>query len=416
MSPPPPEKSPPPETARGVRALRRLLREQTCDLRGLDLPGFRRWLDRQSAHWQSDPVFLQRARIRDLRRAHPALHPLEKEHRRAAAAEASSAHSLRLRRLEQELIGAARAVSGLTAALQRATPAQRAALGQKLDAFRARQLALQEEQQGLIGSSPQRQTLLRTEAELQQLRAAVGLDREEARLDELLKAQGRRSGHSGETFEQRALQLTENYLLPNLLRGGAAARRLRVLRGVTLGAARTELVVRLPRTSGRPVEALAVVEVKRNLNDLAHGFRRRQENLAWLTGAGDGYDPGLYRTGHFRTGHFDREAVHPQDGETYLFAPGSFGRFRRATATGFFLDRLYLISRAGMMWGVSTAGLAQISFRVATDERWEPDSDSYLRGLLRWCQSLTRTIEAPDVLRMYAATPGRGRQVLLAGR
>jgi hypothetical protein len=68
---------------RGARDLRRLLREQTCDVRTLDLAGFRRWLAGHRAHWQRDAVFVQRARIRDLRRAHPRLRALEEEPRQA---------------------------------------------------------------------------------------------------------------------------------------------------------------------------------------------------------------------------------------------------------------------------------------------------------------------------------------------
>src|SRR5262249_23660978 len=107
---------PPAASRRGVRALRRLLREQTFDLRNLDVGGFRRWLDVRLERWRQDPVFAQRARVRDLRRAHPQLPALEQEHRRAARAEAASAHYTRLRRLEQELLDADNAVSGLTTA------------------------------------------------------------------------------------------------------------------------------------------------------------------------------------------------------------------------------------------------------------------------------------------------------------
>jgi hypothetical protein len=411
--------APPAATVRrGVRALRRLLREQTFDLRGLDVAGFRRWLDARLERWRQDPVFTQRARIRDLRRAHPRLHALEQEHRRAARAEAAAAHSSRLRRLEQELLDADKAVSGLTAALREAGPERRAALRGKLDAFRERRQALGAEQAALLRECPERQALLRLDAELSALRAATGLDAEEARLAELLRQHGRRSGRSGESFEGLALTLTRSHILPDLLRGSRAAgaeERLRVLPGVTLGAARSEfdqLVVRLPVTAGRPVEVLAVVEVKRNINDVGHGFRRRQEDLAWLTGDAAGYDPRAYRTRHFTTGHFDRPVRHEQDGETFLFAPGSFRRFRRDAGTGRILDRLYFVTRAGPLWGVSAAALARIAFRVATDPRWEPE-DVYLEGLLRWCRGLAHAVETPDVLRLYAATPRRGRQVLL---
>src|SRR5205085_1573346 len=109
---------------RGARELSRLLREQTCDVRALDLAGFRRWLGAHLAHWQGDAVFAQRARIRDLRRAHPQLRTLEGRQRRAADAEAATPESGRRRRLGQELIDADKAVAGLTAALETA-PAER---------------------------------------------------------------------------------------------------------------------------------------------------------------------------------------------------------------------------------------------------------------------------------------------------
>jgi hypothetical protein len=401
---------------RGVRELARLLREDNGDLRGLDLAGFRRWLENHLARWQNDPVFSWRSRIRDLRQAHPRLHLLEKEQRRAAAADAASAEFPRLGRLDRELTDTDRAVSGLAAALEEADPLKRPALAEKLDAFRARRQALQDEQDRLIRSSPQRQALLRAEEELQQFRSAIGLDREETELDHLLRQQGRRSGHAGGSFEDLALGLTHSDIVPELVRSASAARRLRVLRGVTLGAARTEfdqLVVR-PARAGRAVEVLAVVEAKRNINDLAHGFRQRQENLAWLTGDTGGYEPAAYRTGHFRSGHFDREAAHEEDGESFLFGPGSFRRFRRDAADSF-VARLYFITRPGNLWGVSSGALSRIQHRVATDERWDPGSDTYLGRLLTWCRSLAESLETPDVLRLYAAR-GRGRQVLLAGK
>jgi hypothetical protein len=405
----------PANVTRGVRALRRLLREQTFDLRGLDLPGFRDWLGRRLEHWRQDPVFVQRGRLRDLRREHPLLGTLEKKYRRAAHADAASAPFARLRRLEQEIIDTDKAVAGLGAALERAVPESIPALREKLTAFQARVRELHEEQARLVRSCPERQNLLRVRAELDQLRRATGLDREDARLESLLKRQGRRSGQAGESFEQLARTLTERLIVPELRR----VRPLHVLTGVTLGAARIELdqlVIRKPKTDGRPVEVLAVVEVKRNLNDLAHGFRLRQENLAWLSGAAGGYDPALYRTRDFPSGHFDRAAVHRQGGEAFLFSHQSFRRFRREPATETMPDHLYFISRAGTIWGVSAAALGRIGFRVATDERWEPEGDAYLRKLLRWCQSLAEPTETPDVLEMYAATPARGRQVLVVGR
>lgn len=403
--------------ARGTRELRRLLR-QAVDLRGLDLEGFRHWLTQQLPLWESDPAFVQRARIRDLRRAHPELRALERACRRATAADEASPHGARLLQVEEELSKTGKAVAGLGAALARAEPDEQPRLQRKLAAFEDRQRALQHEQERLTRASPPRQELLRIRAGLQQLRARLGLERAEAELAGLLRHQGQRSGHAGGSFEQQALALTWRCIVPELVRTGATA-RLRVLTGVGLGAARTELdqlLIRQPRHPGQPVEVLALVEVKRNLNDLAHGFRRRQENLAWFTGDTGHYDPAQYRTRYFRSGHFDREAVHEQDGERFVFARGSFRHFRREPGQDVFLRRLYFITRAGTLAGVSASALSRIRHRVASDERLQLQDEASLRELLHWCQSLAEPLEAPDVLRLYCSVPGRGRQVLVARR
>lgn len=410
--------STPVPVSRGAAALRRVLREQTCDLRELDELGFRHWLDQQLARWRRDPVFAQRIRIRDLRRSHPALRAVEQEHRRLAGEDAASPQFSELTRVERDLNGASRAIAGLTGALKRVTPQRRPEMRQKLKAFREKQHLLQRENADLLQSSPERQAFLQIEDELQRLRSACGLGREENRLSRLLREQGRRGGRAGQFFERSAVALTEREILPDLLRRSSSARRVHVLRGVTLGAARLEfdqLIVRAPRRCGRPVEVLAVVEVKRNINDLALGLRQRQENLAWLTGETAGYKPEAHRTKRFRSGHFDVEAVHVHDGESLVFARQSFRLFRRDPASGHFLERLYFITRSGRVWGLSGAAMGRIAHRVAVDEQWAPDSETYLRRLRRWCRSLAEPCETPDVLRWYAARARHGRQILLAG-
>ncbi|HEX5747790.1 MAG TPA: hypothetical protein VFZ09_16195 [Archangium sp.] len=406
--------------ARGTRELHRLLR-QAVDLRTLDLEGFRRWLTGQLPFWESDPAFVQRARIRDLRRAHPELHALERTCRRASAADEASPHFARLLQIGEELTRTGKAIAGLSAALARAEPEAQPALRRKLEGFQDRQRALQREQEQRTQASPPRQELLRVREELRQLRSRLGLERAEAELAGLLLNQGHRSGHTGGDFEHQVLALTWQAIVPELLgraRAGATS-RLRVLTGVGLGAARTELdqlLIRQPLRPGQPVEVLALVEVKRNLNDVAHGFRRRQENLAWFTGDTAHYDSKEYRTRYFRSGHFDREAVHEQDGERFLFTRGSFRHFRREPGQGPFLRRLYFITRTSTLAGVSAAALARIRHRVATDERLRLQDDASLRELLRWCQSLAEPLEAPDVLRLYCSVPGRGRQILVLRR
>lgn len=409
-----------PRVSRGTRALRRLLR-QAVEPRGLEVEGFRHWLTRQLAFWQADPVFVQRVRIRELRRAHPWLHELERACRHAAAAESASAQFARLQSLEEELFRAGKAISGLSDALARASAEKQPDLRRKLAAFQDRQRELREEQARLTRASPTRRELLRLQEELRRARELLGLEREEARLAELSLHQGQRTGHSGEAFEDLAVRQTWRYLVPELLgrENARALQRLRVLRGVTLGAAGVELdqvVIRQPHHPGQPMEVLAVVEVKRNLNDLAHGFRLRQDNLAWFRGDTGHYDPARHRTRHFRSGHFDREAVHEEDGERFVFAPGSFRHFRREPGLGPYLRRLCFITREGSLAGLSTSALSRLRHRVATDERWRPESEAYLQELLRWWQSLAEPLETPDVLRLYCSVPGRARQILVLSR
>ncbi len=108
--------------------------------------------------------------------------------------------------------------------------------------------------------------------------------------------------------------------------------------------------------------------------------------------------------------------MHRQDGEEFVFAGESFRHFRLDPASGFFLDRLVFLTRPGTLWGLSAGALSRIAFRVATDETWQPDSDTRLMELLEWSRPLAEQIETPDVLRLFAATPERGEQVLMVGR
>jgi hypothetical protein len=373
-----------------------MLRERTTDLRRVGLDEFREWLGRQLPGWRLDPVFAQRERIRDLRRASPRLRALERERRRAARADADPPHGERLRQVEEELSGVGKAVAGLTAALEDADEDRRPPLREKLNAFRAPRAALEAERDERIAASPERTLLMRLDAELERLREESGVGAEEGRLHEMMRAQGRRSGRAGGGFEAAALRAVREHLLPELGDGP-----LTVLTGVTLGTARTELDQVVVRGSGDvPVEVLAVVEAKRNPNDVAHGFTRRQADLAWLSGHRAAYDPARHVTRHFPAGHFDRVAEHEQDGTRFLFDPASFRRFH--PESGYFLAGLYFVTRAAPLAGLSGAALGRLRHRAATDERFAPADDANLADLLAWCRTLAEPIETPDVLALYA--------------
>ena len=188
---------------------------------------------------------------------------------------------------------------------------------------------------------------------------------------------------------------------------------VRVVRRVRLGAAVEfdALVVR--EVDGGAAEVLAAVEAKRDINGLAHGFLRRQADLTWLTGDADNYDATAHRTRAFPSGHFDR--VVEVSVANVRLGPGSFPRFHRDTATGWFLDGLYLVTRPGPLWGLSSAALARVAAWAATDEKFAPDDPAYLAAFHRRCLGLTGPVESPDVLRLYA-DEAHGRQLLLIDR
>jgi hypothetical protein len=400
---------------RGAEELRRLLTEQTFDLRKLDLAGFCQWVQHHLQRWQDDPVFAQRAKIRQLRQAHPEIRRKERERQRLADTNAGSEQFLRLEWVERELVNTNKAIAGLTQALQQASPEKHAGLLQKRMAFERQRQLLENEHGELLEASPERRRLRQLDNELQQLHSATGLEQSESHLRNLVSERGRRSGHRGERFEDAAAGVAERLIAAELTSSGADD--VHVLRGVTFGAAKLEidlLVVQRPHLADQPVDVLAVVETKRNINDIGLGFRRWQANLAWLTGEVGSYDPQAHRTRRFPTGHFDRQTFHEHAGELLRFAPGSFHRFERESKRKLFLDRLYFITRAGPLWGISSGTLARIAHRLATGPAWETADEVYRRSLMQWAQSLADAIESPDVLRLYAARQQQASQVLLA--
>lgn len=392
----------------------RLLRDRTFDVRGLDPPGFRRWLARQVEHWSADPVFRQRAVIRELRRAHPRLRELEAEHRRASRADEAGPYFGRLEELTAELVNAVKAVEGLTAAFATAAPERRRDLAVKADAFRGRIQALEAERMRLEASAPERQALRAASDAVNAARASIGIDREEEHLRELQARRGRGTVRAGELFEHTVEELVRQHVIPE----SPSAHCLRVLHGVRLGSAGVEfdlLLVKPGCSQVDPVVVLAAVEAKRNVNDLAHGFLHRQRDLAWLTGERDRYDPTQFRTQGFPGGHFDRDAIHPEGDTVYRFNPASFRHFRRDPESNWFTDRLFLITRPGWVWGLSAANLSRLAARVATDEELNLDDPALLAGLFEWVKGLAGRTETPDVLRLYAPSPNRAGHLFLVG-
>lgn len=397
-------------------ALQSLLSERSCNLRSRHLANFRDWLAPLLAQWQQSLVFQARVKIRDIRHSSPLLRQLEHDLRQTERQDQESESFTEISQVEKDLSNTAKALKGLHGAWQQATePERQQALKDKLEGFRQQQLHLETRLRHLVEASPTRQRVIQLREQLDQLKESLGLVDKEKQLAALLRRQGQSSGQAGQDFEARALQATQHFILPGIQPMDSPVERIQVLTGVTLGAARMELDQLIVQTATRKDEAvlvLALVETKRNINDLAQGFRQRQENLAWLTGTPTGYDPELYRNRNFPNGHFDQEVCWAQDGREYLFRPESFRLFHPETS-GYFLERLYFITRPGPLWGLSSAALSRLQYRIATDERCQLDDDGYLQSLLEWCQSLAEPLETPDLLRLYCETPAKAKHIIL---
>lgn len=326
----------------------------------MGLDAFAAWLRRRVRRWSEQPVFRQRVRIRQLRCSFPGLLEAETEWRRALKRDLAGALHGRLQQLEESLRGVDKAVKGLAVAGR----------PEKLAAFRDRQRQLRDELAALVAVCPERQEREHARERWEAIRRASGLDKEEEALRGLLRESGRGSGSRGKAFERAAYDFARKKLAPRL---GVTD----IFKGMTFKGPDTELDMLLARADGTHAVVLAVIEAKRNANDLAHGYRQRRRNLRWLSG-----DAKAQATTYYRSGFFDRPYLH----EGLVFDSSSF----RNTS-------LFFLTRPGWIWGMSSQTFSRLSHRVATDVRfcWDPE---YIESLRAWTVGLTGSLETPDLL------------------
>lgn len=308
--------------------------------------------------------------------------------------------------------------------------AKRLATRAKLDAFLARLPIAERHLNDVRASSELHRARADARAALAEAREAVGLADAEAAAAEASRIFGGDVVDKGESFETTCEAIVRDFLHrdPNAFRSSTGSLDgdraldgeegdLWLLRNVTLGMAAGEIdlaVVRarrddpsafvdaIPRDgdgvrrragndttaegargasgpdseSAPAVDVLAIVECKRNPDDVVRGFHARQTTLGWL--AGSDYDPEDWRNTRHPTGHFVR-GYHPVRLATRVAVPGkdaaaaresggkdfyaesafaltpqSFRRFRKSDANegGFFLRGLWFITRARTMTGM----------------------------------------------------------------
>lgn len=380
----------------GLEALQRRLAAAPGVVGGLSPEALLAWLLARIHERGADPCFVARCRIRDLRRAHRGV----LAHHDAVVAAAEAAYQdcgcgPGIEALQHRLHGIQRGIAGLTEAVEqgRADPDKLAAFERNQDALRE-QLA-----QAEAGCAPHG-ALEAARAEAGACRLRIGLTALQRGLQRSQRERGRRAGRRGGCFEARVEAQVTARVLPHLQLGGLEPI---CLRGVTLGCARGEFDLLVGGVDPHGwVEVLAMVESKRNINDLSHGFVQRQENLAWLTDDPRGFSPERYRTARYRSGRFDRVAEHHQEGRTYQISPDSFRRFHRDPGCGDFLSGLWLATEDRPLLGVSSGELQQILARVATDPAVELHRPETLEPLCGWILELIHPLQAQDVLQRYA--------------
>ena len=356
--------------------------------------------------------------------------------------------------------------------------AKRLATRAKLDAFLARLPLAERHLNDLRASSELHRARADARAALAEAREAVGLTDAEAAAAEASRVSGGDVVAKGESFETTCEAIVRDLLRrdPTAFRSSSLDGEdgeLWLLRNVTLGMAAGEIdlaVVRarrddasafvdaIPRDgdgirrragddtvregtgtavegaegvsdsdpeSAPAVDVLAVVECKRNPDDVARGFHARQTTLGWL--AGSNYDPEDWRNKRHPTGHFAR-GFHPvrlatrlgvtgedaaaaakessgEDASAFALARNSFWRFRRgsdADGGGFFLRGLWFITRARTMTGMD-AKVRATGFRATRDRGPLPGS---VRSPAR---IFFRLGPRPFSPRRFASAPAFGR-------
>ncbi|MDF1660156.1 MAG: hypothetical protein P1V97_00190, partial [Planctomycetota bacterium] len=161
------------------------------------------------------------------------------------------------------------------------------------------------------------------------------------------------------------------------------------------------------------VEVRGVVEVKKNINDIAESFLTRQENIAWFVGEQGRYDSERYRTARYRDGHFSKTAIHEERGRPWRFDQDSFSKFKRDPKTDHYLRGLCFLTRLRPLNGASAGEQSRLIHSVATDFNADIDDEKYLDDLLLWTREWLGEFQTREVFEQYLNNEELARQILL---
>ncbi len=389
-------------TKTGLKHLKQYLQANPTNFAQMDLDSFRVWLLQQIAAKENDPIFVLRCKIRDLQKANwETWRQLQHQLNETEYHWLNCSNYQRIKNLEHRIIGLQKAVAGLQQAVLNCPDHKKEDMVLKLGNYERELSACSMEQQTLIRNTPEQQTWLQAQKEFEAFGQHIGIPALEAQLQQLNQQQGQNATEAGSKFEKTVAEIVEKYIVklvhPN------SAYPVNILSQVTLGCARSELdyvIVQAPKEE-EPVQILAIVEVKRNPNDIAGGFFIRQENLAWFTRDSQGYDPQQYRTREFLDGHFDRPAYHHQNRQSFMFTAESFQNFTRSK-NQYFMDRLFFITQQRRLYGLNSDEYSRLMYRVSSDIFFDIDNSICLSQLFDWTQNMRAPLQSIHVLEMFA--------------
>lgn len=400
------------------------LQANRTNVAAMNLAEFREWLQQRIRHAARSELFRSRCRIRNLERQHR--RRLQDRKRRLKSATAdwqASPLFAEFQQLTTRQNSLQKAVAGLAQAV-----AEGRADAEKLQQFERQLQSVNDRCTEILESSSEARRVLAAEASSQKLKAEIGLT--EAIEDAVEDAAeiGTAASLSGDRFEVISAAAVDKCLRPAFQAcvqqdaSTEAKAELIMLHGATLGCARGEFDHLLVASRGDdvPVDVLAVVEAKRNINDLPHGFRLRQENLAWFVNDAQGFDSDQYRTAAFPNGTFDRPVVHRFEDRQLIFSPASFQRFAIPAACGHRLQGLCFVTERRPLLGMTSAELSRLMHVAATDPRVTLDdqfqltiSDTVLKRLRSEIFTDNR-LQAHDVLNFYTASDALASQIIFA--
>ena len=366
-------------------------------------------------HRQSHPTFIAKEKLREIQVQNQEQIAHHKKNYQQACDTFEAEYGDEQRTIDKQLKNSEAAIQGISKALNNIEDTES-------PKYQALQLKLQAAQEKKVASEAASSHFYQSEAwlALQQAQQAyqtfcdaIGLTEAQDQIKKRQMTQASKSHDSGFSFENDAVQCAHHLIIPRLIAHQPSGSipllrsQIRVLTQVTLKSAQAELdavIVRLPVRNDQAVKVLAVIEAKRNPNDIASGFITRQENLAWFSGDKKNYQTERYRTQHYTQGHFEGTQWHKEstDGQSYRFDPTSFSLFQRDAESQYFLDRLYFVTMRRILNDLPSDQKGLLQHYLSADLRFYDLSTENLHVLYTLMQEHQKTtLHSQDVLHVY---------------